>query len=102
MVSNSATPRLFEKADYFAGPKVPASAISYRLNVVRKEGAALGLTSGPGSFSPAAKTNGITAKRAVSAVKKKDSKGKGRNCGKNISVETTGYDDIWEVSWVEY
>ena len=88
LVSNSAIPPLFEKADYFAGPNVPANAISYRLNVVRKEGAALGLTSGSCSSSPAAKTNGITAKRAVSATKKNGLKGKGRKRGKKISDET--------------
>lgn len=87
MDSNLAIPQRFEKADYFAGPNVPANAISYRLNVVRKEGAALGLTSGSGSFSPAAKTNGVTTKRAVSATKKNGVKGKGRKRGKNLSDE---------------
>ena len=85
--SETPIPRPFEKADYFAGPNVPANAISYRLNVVRKEGAALGLTSGSGSFSPAAKTNGVTAKRAVSATKKNGAKGKGGKRGKILIDE---------------
>ena len=82
MDSNPVIPRLFEKADYFAGPNVPASAISYRLGVVRKEGSASGVNSGSGSVSRAGKTNGTTAKRAVSAIKKNGVKGKGRKRGK--------------------
>ena len=88
MESNSAIRRLFEKADYFAGPNVPASAISYRLGVVRKEGAKSVVTSGSGSFSPAAKSNGNAAKRAVPAVKKNGWKGKGRKRGKKLNDET--------------
>ena len=92
--SNSAIPRLFEKADNFAGPNVPASAISYRLNVVRKEGAALGMTPGSssGSSSPAAKKNGATAKRAAPAIKKNGLKSKGRKRGKHL-----GDDARWVV-----
>lgn len=53
-----------------------------RLNAVRKEGVALGLSPGSGSFSPA-KMNG-NAKRAASSVKKKsqpNGKGKGLKRG---------------------
>lgn len=66
------------------GPNVPPSAISYRLSVVRKEGAALGFKSGTGSFSAAAKTNG-TAKRVAPAVKKDKSNSKGRKRGGMLS-----------------
>ena len=86
--SNPAIPRLFEKADCFAGSNVPASAISYRLSVIRKEGAAKGATSGSSSCSPAAKNNGNAAKRALPAVKKNGLKAKGRKRGKKLSDET--------------
>lgn len=63
------------------GPNVPASAISYRLNFIRKEGVAAGFAPGSGSLSARVKSNGtITpAKRAAptakNVVKGKDGKG---------------------------
>ena len=65
----------WEKADSFLGPNVPASAISYRLNVIRKEGAAAGFSS-----SSPTKANGVTAtpKRAAPTTKKNVMKGNGR------------------------
>lgn len=60
------------------GPHVPANAISYRLGVIRKEGAALGLQlgSGSGSVSTPAKTKEL-AIRTKPAAKKIVAKGKG-------------------------
>lgn len=65
----------YKKIAAVFGPSVPGSAISYRLNSVRKEGVALGLSPGSGSYSPV-KTN-ANAKRAAPAVKKSQPKGKG-------------------------
>ncbi|CAD6586324.1 MAG: hypothetical protein ASARMPREDX12_002335 [Alectoria sarmentosa] len=70
----------YKKIAAVFGTDVPASAISYRLNVVRKEGAALGLTPGSGSFSAPAKTNG-NAKRTAHAAKKNQSKEKRKRGG---------------------
>ena len=72
------------------GDNVPASAISYRLGVVRKEGGAMGFTPGPRTSSPASKTNGTTTtpKRTVSVVKKNGAKGKARAPGKMLNGVT--------------
>ena len=76
------------------GPNVPASAISYRLNVIRKDGAALGVKSGTSSFSAPARTNGTTkratpaTKRAAPATKQNKLKGNGRKLGGMMSDDT--------------
>ncbi|KAF6219939.1 hypothetical protein HO133_003764 [Letharia lupina] len=68
----------------YIGPNVPANAISYRLNVVRKEGVALGLSPGSGSFSTPTKIN-RAAKRAVPAATNNMLKGMGRKRGGMLS-----------------
>lgn len=75
------------------GPNIPASAISYRLGVVRKEGAALGLTPGSGSFSASARINGI-AKRDTPAAKNNLSKRKKRERGGRLSDDASNEPDI--------
>lgn len=65
---------------------MPASAISYRLGVVRKEGAALGLTPRTGPFSAPAMTSS-PAKRVTSAIKKNKSKENFRKRGGILSDE---------------
>lgn len=62
----------------YTGPNVPGSAISYRLNVIRKEGAALGLKLGS---SPSGKTNGT----AVRAARNDKPKGNGRKRQETLS-----------------
>lgn len=74
----------YKKIAAVFGPNVPANAISYRLNVVRKEGVALGLSPGSGSFSTPTKIN-RAAKRAVPAATNNMLKGMGRKRGGMLS-----------------
>ncbi len=61
--------------------------MSYRLNVIRKDGAALGVKSGISSFSAPAKTNGTT-KRAAPATKQNKLKGKAHKRGGILRDDT--------------
>lgn len=89
--SNSATPWCQDHGNSrlicCTGPNVPASAVSYRLSTLRKEGASFNLRPSTDSFSTPAKIN-KTTKRATPSTKQNKFKGKARKRGGILSDDT--------------